>query len=391
MRILLSAYACGPGEGSEPGAGWAFAKAAAARHQVDVITRHRFRAAIERELAADPDLRLRVHYLDLGDRALRLKKAPRDVYWYYLLWQRRAGALATRLHRENGYDVIHHVTFAVDWLPCGVTAVPDVPLIWGPVGGATRPSWRLARWLGVRGLAGELVRHPFTAVARRLWGDPAATRADLVIAQNDDVAERFRHARRVIVEPNASIDLAPGGNAGLRTPVGAGPHTAVYAGRLVAWKGPHLALHALSRPEAAGWTLDLYGEGPELGRLERRARALGLDGRVRFHGIRPRDEVLAALRTADAMLFPSMHDSAGWAVAEAATLGCPVVCLDRGGPPLLAGSAGRPVPPAGNVPDALARALRDTAESGRTTPTRRWSADRLPDLLDTWYREAAQR
>lgn len=385
MRILLSAYACGPGEGSEPGAGWAFARAAARRHQVDVITRHRFRDAIERELAADPGLRLRVHYLDLGDRALRLKKAPRDVYWYYLVWQRRAGALAARLQREHRYDLIHHVTFAADWLPCGVASVPDVPLVWGPVGGATRPPWRLARWLGVRGLAGELIRQPLTALARRAWGDPAATRASLVIAQNDDVAARFRHARRVIVEPNASIDLTPGES--VRAPVGSGLHTAVYAGRLVAWKGPHLALQALSRPEAAGWTLDLYGEGPELARLERRARTLGLDGRVRFHGMRPRDEVLNALRTADAMLFPSMHDSAGWAVAEAATLGCPVVCLDRGGPPLLAGSAGRPVPPSGNIAAALAKALRDAAETGRTTPSHRWSADRLPDLLDTWYRE----
>lgn len=383
MKVLISAYACGPDEGSEPGAGWAFVRAAAEKHEVWVVTRRRFEESIERRRAADPVLRERLHvtYHDLADPLLKAKKRPRDVYWYYALWQRDLGKIALRLHREVGFDVAHHVTFAADWLPCGLRRLRDVPLVWGPVGGATRPPWRLAqRWLGTRGVVGELIRTPFTELARRIWGDPVARQAGLTVALNDDVARRFRRAaRRIVVEPNSAIDLSDVPPA---SPDREDSKRAVFVGRLVGWKGVRLAVATIAHPDAAGWSLDFYGSGPERGALEAEVARLGLGDRVRFLGMRPRDEVLAALRDADAMLFPSLHDSAPWAVAEAATLGCPVVCLDLGGPPLLAGAAGRVVVPTGDVIGKLARAL-DIKD--RPEPTLRWSPERLPGVVDDWY------
>ena len=50
MKILVSAYACEPGKGSEPGAGWLWARAAARRHEVWVLTRANNREAIEAAL-----------------------------------------------------------------------------------------------------------------------------------------------------------------------------------------------------------------------------------------------------------------------------------------------------------------------------------------------------
>jgi glycosyltransferase involved in cell wall biosynthesis len=54
---------------------------------------------------------------------------------------------------------------------------------------------------------------------------------------------------------------------------------------------------------------------------------------------------------ADVFVFPSLHDQAPLVVAEAATAGLPVVCLDRGGAQLL---GGHPV---------QARSPRKTAEA----------------------------
>ena len=53
MKILMSAFSCGPGQGSEPGVGWNTAMAAARLgHEVTVLTQTEFRAQIERETAA---------------------------------------------------------------------------------------------------------------------------------------------------------------------------------------------------------------------------------------------------------------------------------------------------------------------------------------------------
>src|SRR5581483_3998037 len=51
-----------------------------------------------------------------------------------------------------------------------------------------------------------------------------------------------------------------------------------------------------------------------------------------------REEVLRVMREeASVFVFPSLHDEAGWVVVEAMAAGLPVVCLDLGGPPVLAG------------------------------------------------------
>ena len=38
------------------------------------------------------------------------------------------------------------------------------------------------------------------------------------------------------------------------------------------------------------------------------------------------------MASSSALLFPSFHDSAGFVVSEALTLGLPVICLDHAGP-----------------------------------------------------------
>lgn len=390
LRVLFSAYACGPGDEPEANAGWAFATAAAVHHDVWVITRPRFRAGIDARLAEDATLaqHLTIGYLDLPGRVRAFKRHSWDLYWYYPLWQFALTRRARALHARIDFDVIHHVTFANDWMPCGAAYVSGPAFVWGPVGGASRlPVTSLARWLGVRGTATEVLRIVSTAVPRRIWGDGAARRAALVAAQNPDVATRFRaSAARVVVEPNAAFD-EPAHPGAAR---GDGPPMAVFAARLLAWKGGRLAVEAMAHPLLADWRLDVYGTGYEEHALRSKVRTLGMADRVHFLGHRPREQLLAALASADALLFPSMHDQAGWVAAEASAMGCPVVCLPLGGPPVLAGPNARVVSLDGDLVENLAVEL-DRAKRERGIPHRRWTADRLPSLLKVWYAEATAR
>ncbi|QNL94993.1 glycosyltransferase family 4 protein [Aeromicrobium senzhongii] len=390
--MLIGAYAASPGEEPEAGAGWALATAAAADHDVWLVTRPRFRTAIEDALAQDPELaaRLTVVFHDLAPRIVALKRRNIDLYWYYVAWQYALGGVARRLHRELRFDVVHHATWANDWLHAGVSHVRGVPFVWGPVGGASAvPLRRLGRWLGRRGLLTELVRGALTRLPRRVWGDRNASRAAVVVAQNHEVAARFRRARRVVVEPNAALDRYEEVLAALG-PIPPPPNdvpTAVFVGRLVAWKGVRLAVEALTRPAAAAWHLDIYGDGYEREALESLVQRHGLGDRVAFLGHRPRTEVLAAFARADAMLFPSMHDQAGWVAAEASSLGCPVVCLPLGGPHLLAGVNARVVSLEGDIPENLAEALAGTREQPGV-PHDTWARDRLVPRVRQWYADA---
>lgn len=388
-RVLISAAACGPGDEPEQTAAWEFAKAAARNHDVWVVTTPRLRERIEEALAREPELaaHLRFEYFDLPRSVQMLRRRSSDIYWYYALWQYRARAVFTRMNSNIGFDVAHHVTFANDWLPCGLTALRDVPLVWGPVGGASRfPIWRFRRWLGPRGFAVELVRASLVWVPRRVWGDGTARAAAVVVAQNNEVAARFHQGRRVVVEPNAAIEQSP--RPAIR-PADV-PPTAVFAGRLIGWKGARLAVAAIAHPAARDWRLQVFGDGYDRQYLEGLAARLGVSERVEFVGHRPRAELLEALRGADAFLFPSLHDQAGWVVAEASAAGCPVVCFPFGGPPVLAGQNARVASPEGDVVANLARALARTRESPGV-PHQRWSPTRLPSLIGGWYSDAINR
>jgi len=143
---------------------------------------------------------------------------------------------------------------------------------------------------------------------------------------------------------------------------------ALFAGRLIYWKGAELALQALAR--ARDWDLVIQGDGPEAGKLRRVAAELGIEDRVVFGGTVDRATLLERMRMeCDVLLFPSLHDDSPWVVAEAIGAGLPVICVDRGGPPLLAGSAGIAVECTDRetIIRQLALALQTSAWPGSTT------------------------
>ncbi|MFP5298759.1 MAG: glycosyltransferase, partial [Actinomycetota bacterium] len=145
------------------------------------------------------------------------------------------------------------------------------------------------------------------------------------------------------------------------------PRTAVFAGRLLPWKGVSLALRAISL--SPGWHLTICGDGPDRARLQRLAGKLGLSDRVTFAGWLPRQQLRSVLGSSEVFLFPSLHDEGGWVVTEALQAGAAVICLDIGGPPELVSGSGVVVAASGSMEDIaqrLASAL-DRARPGTQT------------------------
>src|SRR5690349_21338022 len=120
MKVLIGAYSCIPGHGSEPGAGWNWTFAATRDHEVWLITHSANAGVLEPLRVASNRLSERLHpeYVHLGGRFERLRRMGPLRFLYYFAWQvsacRRA---ARRLHEHVGFDVCHHVTYASDALP----------------------------------------------------------------------------------------------------------------------------------------------------------------------------------------------------------------------------------------------------------------------------------
>ncbi|MGA0133217.1 MAG: glycosyltransferase [Opitutales bacterium] len=122
-----------------------------------------------------------------------------------------------------------------------------------------------------------------------------------------------------------------------------------YVGQINHRKGLDVLLEALARVADAGWTLTVYGDGPDRARAEKFAVSAGLAGRVRFLGSVPSEEVLRRLPSHDLCIVPSRFDGWGMVVNEAIQSGVPVLVSDRAGSSeLLAASHAGAVFPAGD-------------------------------------------
>ncbi len=378
----MSAYTCHPGLGSEPGAGWAFLRAAARHHDVVLLTAPFDTDALSAALNEEGLRPVRI--LHIANPFAGLRGGAVLGHLDYIVWQYRAWSIARV--QQHDVDVAHHVTYGMDWFPSAMHFLRRVPVVWGPVGGTAPAPWRLWRYLSVRGLAREVTRE-VTTRSNRIVTKALVSRCQcLVIATNREVAAYWRRSgARVVVETQAAVPPAEEPLMGSRRTDST--KRAVYVARLAAWKGAYLALHALA--ELPGdWSLDMYGGGPEESGIRARVDRLGISQRVRVLGNRPREEVQKALLDADVLLFPSMHDASGFAVAEAVRVGCPVVCLDVGGPPMLInGTLGIAVAPNRDAPRSLARAMRSVR---RGEPSDRWSTERLADRVTEWYERAVR-
>src|SRR5437764_1125865 len=120
LKILMSAYACEPDRGSEPGVGWRWVlETAALGHEVWVITRASNAANIDRGLALERNnarnklSNLHFSYFDLPLWARWWKRGNFGVHLYYVLWQWGAYRQACALHKAAGFDAVHHITFGV--------------------------------------------------------------------------------------------------------------------------------------------------------------------------------------------------------------------------------------------------------------------------------------
>ncbi len=338
-RIMVIAYACAPGRGSEPGAGWGISRTLADCGPVTAIVADEFMPALEAWREANPEVDMRFVGLPEHRLAVRLgaiHRIPRFIQ--YLLWLRRAARTARDLHAESPFDVAVHASYGTYWLP---SPVPDlgIPTVWGPVGGAVAtpvPLWPSLGYLGALGEVLDLVVVRTIALlpsVRSTWH-----RVTIPVVNNIETADALppgvREQARVI--NNAPfVDIEP-------TPRSAAPEPfVIFPSALEPRKGPRLALEAFAQVRS-DLRLVFAADGPERPALERMARSLGVVDRVEFRGQIPRAEMWDLLARASVALYTGLREEGGLALVEGMLHGTPLVVLGVGGALAVAQEASDP-------------------------------------------------
>jgi glycosyltransferase involved in cell wall biosynthesis len=334
LRVLFSAYACEPNRGGEPEVGWQRAlHMGALVDEVWVLTRSNNRSVIE---AAPSSHSKGLHfiYYDVPQWILRHKKKAWFFPVYLTLWQWGAYRLALRLHRVKPFDRVYHVTFSGTQAGSFMGRL-GIPFVIGPIGGGERAPFRLRHGMPVLCRAKELLRDLRIVLERyNPLSRSALAAAEHIYVTTPDSLRLVAPKWHSKTEVQLSIAACARTAKWTVRPRSESPRF-VYLGRLLYWKGVHLAIRALAeaRVKVPASTLTLIGGGPEERWLRNLASRLGVEDAVEFVGYVPsRQQVMDSLHTYTALVFPSLHDSGGMVVLEALAAGLPVICLDLGGP-----------------------------------------------------------
>ncbi|MEO0516616.1 MAG: glycosyltransferase family 4 protein [Cyanobacteria bacterium P01_A01_bin.116] len=335
LKILISAYACKPNVGSEPGVGWNIVCAIAGDHELVVFTREDNRSAIEAELCDRSVPNLKFIYIDLPKWAAWLPSAQLP---HYYLWQIETYFVAKKMLISERFDLAHHVTYVRYSTPSFLSLLP-LPFIWGPVGGGEQAPNTFWKSFSLRGKLYEILR---TLSHRAGERDPftklTARRSISVGATTQDTAERLKKMGATHIQVASAIGLTQAEITQLaEQPLPpAAPVRFISIARLLHWKGIYLGLQAFAQlVKSANQTEHEYwivGEGPERSRLKALTDRLEITNHVRFVGSMPREQTLQKLSECHILLHPSLHDSGGFVCLEAMAAGRPVICLALGGP-----------------------------------------------------------
>lgn len=349
MKILMSAFSCTPGRGSEPGVGWNWAVQAARKgHEVTVLTQICDRAQIEEEIAAGGvPAGLSFDFLMPGwlerFRQFAVRRGYHDsaIHIVHLIWQFHALGHVRRRYARGKFDLVHHVTFACIRHPTFLGRT-KMPLVLGPIGGGDRVPFRLRRHATWSAALWELMRDVHTFLVRF---DPITRRAcaDAMVIYastpgSKSVLPARHHHKTAIYSQCGCPPMKP---AARRARHAGEPLRLLFSGRFMHFKGMDLGLQAVARARRQGIDvrLTMAGAGPEEEAWRRLAINLGVDDIVDWRGWVSLAEMDRLYETHDVLLFPSLRESVGGVVLEAMSNGLPVICVDLGGPGILVDSA----------------------------------------------------
>jgi glycosyltransferase involved in cell wall biosynthesis len=339
VRLLLSAYACRPNAGSEPGCGWNWATHLAARGiEVHVLVAKRNEELIEASLRFNPIPNLHFTYVPVA-----YEWAKKSESLHYVCWQVAALQAARKLASDYQFQLAHHVTYASIHVPTQLWRL-DMPVVFGPVGGGQTAPGSMLPYFGAE-KSKERLRSSITKALmcsplhrdwlRRMSFVLAANRDTLNIVQtlgcmNTSLMCDTAIAKDYLAEESRAFEIPDVSerNSGGRS----GRLSLLWVGRMLKRKALPLALDALKEVHNDGVTLTIAGDGEDPRTVHQMIEERNLERRVIWKGSRmTASELRQAYSEHDGLLFTSLRDSFGSQLLEAMSMALPVITLDLHG------------------------------------------------------------
>jgi glycosyltransferase involved in cell wall biosynthesis len=342
MKVLVSAYACSPYLGSEPGMGWNWCVNLASHCELHIITEGEFRDKIEEMV---PTLvqgaNMHFYYLPVTEKVRRMCWNQGDwrFYYYYRKWQKKTLELARKICEDEAIDILHQLNmigFREPGYLWEISKETGIPFVWGPIGGLKQfpmqytegASWKMKTFMLIKNrLNTWQIKHSWRVGL-------AMKQASLLISAIPDsnkAIKKHKHLESIIIpETGTIVETYPIAN---RERFLNDSLTIIWVGKFDFRKRLDLAIKAIATVANRKLMLKVFGTGSK--EQEEYAKELskqvGIEDRIQWMGSCPNKQVIEEMRNADLFLFTSVNEDTSTVVLEAISNRLPVLCFDTCG------------------------------------------------------------
>lgn len=347
LKILMSAYACEPGAGSEYGVGWMVPTTMARKYpedQIFVLTRSRCKEKIEKALANDSSL-ANIHFLYYDIPSWMFYKNEMQSNWgeqiNYLLWQWLVRKFVRKMNKIYHFDIFHHLTFNQYRTPSPGFWL-DIPFVMGPIGGAECIAPAFWEDLEPNTVKKEGIWQKGKDLKIFKWFNTRKKNNKVILCSCKENLNRLKpYGNKSRLELMPAIAFDKKDFADISQNETQDTFEMIYAGKAWDWKGIHIFLKAakvalmdkLSAKSQQKWSIKLIGIRfeEEQKKVMGWVDELGLQNHVTLIPFIQRSELLKMLANCSLSVYPAFRDSGSMSVLEACALGCPSICFNAGG------------------------------------------------------------
>ena len=337
LKILINAYACSPGMGSEPGMAWNWVSNLAKFCELYIITEGEFKEKIEDVVPTlEQGENMHFYYNPVSDEIRKMCWNQGDwrFYKYYKEWQWKTYLIAKDICSKQHIDVLHQLNmigFREPGYLWKLSKETDIPFVWGPVdakdkfpvaylGGASMKTKLFMRLKNV--LTVWQLKH-----SKRVR--QAASQASVIFSASSNSKESFNKYMAIdsplLNETGCYVQERPLIDKSQKE-----TFDVLWVGKLDFRKQLGIALQSVAIADNENIRLHIVGGG-DAEPYKQLANTIGIKDKCIWHGAVSHDEVQSIMQNSDVFFFTSVAEGTPHVVLEAIGNNLPVVCFDTCG------------------------------------------------------------
>ena len=337
MKILINAYACSPGMGSEPGMAWNWVSNLARFCELHIITEGEFREKIETVVPTlEQGGNMHFYYNPVSEEIRKMCWNQGDwrFYKYYREWQWKTYLMAKDICSKEQIDILHQLNmigFREPGYLWKLSKENGVPFVWGPVDAKDKFPVAYLDGAGLKTKLFMRLKNFLTGIQLRYSKRVllAARQSSVIFSASSNSQRSFKKYMNIdsplLNETGCYVQDHP-----IVDKTDKETFDVLWVGKMDFRKQLALALQTVAKSENNKLRLHIMGGG-DAESYQSLAKSYGIADKCIWHGAVSHDEVQDIMQKSDIFLFTSVAEGTPHVVLEAISNNLPVVCFDTCG------------------------------------------------------------